>query len=215
MQSLMEKHKLPSKAVQNALEIIAQLSNVRRYSRDFMVKEESVLEHIGFTVIFCLVIARRLLEQGYGVDTGKLLVRATLHDLEETITGDVSRKTKYCSVAVKEGIDDYGKVAIAKIEELLEISISYDWENAKDDSFEGLILKVADMAAVVYKTMTEVVFYGNKSFIRVSEEIATEIHRLELAMKASPLHPIVVELHDVLLQARRGDLTFGAFFRGL
>jgi putative hydrolase of HD superfamily len=215
MQNILERHKLPDRAVQNTLEIIAQLSNVRRYSRDFMVKEESVLEHIGFSALFCLIISARLLEQGVGIDVGRLIIRATLHDLEETITGDVSRKTKYCSPEVKEGIDAYGRLAISKIEELLDISIMYDWENAKDDSLEGLILKVADMAAVVYKTMTEVAMYGNKSFIRVSEEIMGEITKLDWALKGTCLHPVVTELHDILLQSRRGDITFGAFFRGL
>lgn len=215
MEALLAKHKLPDRAIQNLLEIIAQLSNVRRYSRDFMVKEENTLEHTGFVALFCLLVAYRLREQGHAVNIETLLIKAILHDLEESITGDVPRKTKYCSESVKIGIDAYGYVAIKKIEELLNVSIMYDWEHAKNDTFEGMIVKIADMAAVVYKTMTEVAMHGNKSFLRVSEEITQEIHRLEAEYKTSPLHPIIVELHDILLHSRRGELSLGAFFRGL
>lgn len=209
------KTKLPERAVQNLMEIIAQLSNVKRYSRDFMVKPENVLEHTGFVVVFCLLLAYRLRAQGHPVNLETLMVKATLHDVEEGITGDVPRMTKYSSREVKDGINKYGETAIRQIEKLLKVEIMYDWRSAKNDTFEGLIVKVADMAAVVYKTMSEVGMYGNKSFLRVSEEINGEIGKLVEEHRGSVLYPVLVEMADILTMARRGDIAFGAFFKGL
>lgn len=211
----MPKHELPAREIQNLLEIIGQLADVKRYSRDFIFKEESVLEHTGFVVMFCYFVGNRLRKRGHNVNMASLLCKAVVHDLEETITGDVPRKTKHASPEVSNGLKKYELQAIDRVGELTKVSCLQDWLTAKNETIEGTIVRIADMAAVVYKTMFEVSMLGNRSFMRVSEEISGEIEKLVVEFKDTPLSDTIEELRTVLVQARRGDITFGSFFRGL
>jgi 5'-deoxynucleotidase YfbR-like HD superfamily hydrolase len=201
--------------MQNLLEVIAQASNVQRYSRDFMVHREHLLDHIGFMCVFCYFVAGRLSEQGYTVRLGRLLSRAVAHDLEEVITGDVPRPTKHSSPEVTAALKVHEVVAVNRLIAILRVDFAQDWAEAKADDLEGDIIKLGDMAAVVYKTMSEVAMLGNKSFIRVSDEITVEMDKLVLKMKDHPLEWIVLELSDLLARSRSGDIRFGAFFKGL
>jgi len=185
--------------LQDILEVGNQMSNIRRYSRDFMVKEENVLEHVGFVVYFCAVVAKRLIAEGVDVDIAKLLLRAVMHDIGETITGDVARPTKYSRKSVKNGLDAFEGKAVKHIEKVLSISFTEEWENAKDESIEGYIIRIADWASVLVKVMTEVVYYNNHGFIRVLEELAQGREEfLEIGNKHAPLSYFTVALVQLL-----------------
>jgi len=219
-EQIAQKHAI-EKDIQNLLEILNQASNVKRYSRDFMFKEESLLEHIGFTAMFCMIIGRRLRAQGHLVSMSSLLEAAVIHDVEEILTGDLPRPTKYSDPQVKAGLKAYERRCVERLQAVMKVEILKDWENAKDGDLEGRIVAVADIAAVVYKTMVEVAMFGNKSFLRVSEEIREEMERIisEINNGAltgyAPLLWVIVELYNILIRAHRGELQFGEFFRGV
>lgn len=206
--------------VQNLLEILNQASNVKRYSRDFMHKQENLLEHVGFTAMFCLVIGQRVRANGHLISMSALLQAAILHDVEEILTGDVPRPTKYSDPMVKEGLKAYERRCVDKLQKVLKVDIAKTWQNAKGDDLEGRIVALADIAAVVYKTMVEVAMLGNKAFLRVSEEIREEMERIMISInegdrRNDPLIWVITELYNVLIRAQRGELQFGEFFRGL
>lgn len=204
----------PARDVQNALEIIDQASNVRRYSRDFMIKPEDLLQHIGFCVSFIYMTAKRIDPEGFSINLGDALKRATVHDFEETITGDVARPTKYCSPEVTKGLKAYERKAMKRVEATLGIEIYHDWANAKDEYLEGQLVAVADYAAVVYKVMTEVGMFGNKSFMRVLLEIEPALEELKNNINAMFV-PTVVELQDIVTRTKHGDVRFGEYFKGV
>lgn len=157
----------------NILEVINQMGSVKRFSRDHLVKDENVLEHIGLVVPFCAVIARRLeVDLELKVDMGKLLLGASFHDVEETLTGDVSRPTKYSSKSVHRGLNSYGAKAAGHVFKTLGLPDDKDiWADAKDDTIEGAIIKMADYASVLVKVLAEVIYYGNRAFSRVMYEM--------------------------------------------
>jgi 5'-deoxynucleotidase YfbR-like HD superfamily hydrolase len=200
--------------VQNVLEALNQASNVTRYSRDYMHKKESVLEHTGFCAVFSLWVAKRMREKGHLISMSVVLEKAIEHDLEEILTGDVARPTKYCSPEVTKGFKEYEAKMLAQLEQVLKVKFER-WATAKDSSIEGRICKLADFAAVAYKVMVECAMFGNKAFLRVQEEAADEINKAILDLdKNDPLTWVWLELQSILRRSKTNEITFGKFFRG-
>jgi len=133
------------------------LACVTRYSQSYIAKEESVLEHTGFVCLVSMAVATRLMNAGEEIDIGKLLGRATAHDLDEVITGDIPRPTKYANDEVREALHKMETINMKEIStSVFQTSNVYlAWRNAKDDSKEGVILRVVDAMAVVYKAWHE------------------------------------------------------------
>lgn len=210
-----EPKQVMERDVQNILEVLNQASNVVRYSRDFMHKRENLLEHVGFTVSFAYIIAMRVRANGHSVSIGVVMEKAVLHDIEETLTGDVTRKTKHSSPEAALALKQYEIKCVGILEQVLKINIMKIWASAKDDSLEGRIVKIADFAAVVYKSMVEVAMLGNKSFVRVSTEISEEMEKmLREYPKDDPLYWVIDELSSILRRSRSGEISFGSFFKG-
>jgi len=215
-QALLNPKHVVERDVQNLLEILNQASNVQRYSRDHMVKRESLLEHMGFVVAFAYVIGERTRQKGVLVSMSELLKKAVTHDLEEVLTGDIDRPAKYSSTMVTDGLKAYELRAITRLEEVLKIPLLETWSKAKDKSIEGRIVKLADFAAVVYKTMVEFSMLGNRSFLRVSQEVSEVMGAmLANADKDDPLLWVMEELSSILNRSRiEKTMQFGAFFKG-
>ncbi|MCP4256826.1 MAG: HD domain-containing protein [Planctomycetes bacterium] len=144
--------------------ILNDLASVSRYSQSRLAMDESVLEHTGFVSICCLCICGVLTKAGESINTGLVLQRAAVHDLDEVITGDLPRPTKY---------DNEMLTGLIKIlEEKNTMTIATDifnderifdlWYNAKERSKEGFVVQIADAFAVVYKAWSEQTLYGNR-----------------------------------------------------
>jgi 5'-deoxynucleotidase YfbR-like HD superfamily hydrolase len=167
-------------SIKKRLTVAFQLSSVSRFSRDYMQKPESVLEHIGFCSFYAMLLASDLEESGYNIDYKRLMRAVAIHDLDESILGDIPRTTKYFSESVRAGIGDIERQTIERLESWLQTSLLESWVGAKED-LEGTILKIADIAAVVYKNWTEVELLGNRSFLRVCLETNNFLSSFDLA----------------------------------
>lgn len=201
--------------IQTLLEVLNQASNVNRYSRDFMHKRENLLEHMGFMATFCYIVGLRLRENGHHVSISVLLEKAIMHDFEEILSGDVTRRTKHSSKQVSEGLKQYEEHCMRILQTALKVNIFGIWKHAKDDTLEGRIVKIADFAAVVYKCMVEVAMLGNKSFARVAREVSEEMEKMVNAGdQADPLRTVILELYSILVRVRKNDIEFGHFFKG-
>jgi 5'-deoxynucleotidase YfbR-like HD superfamily hydrolase len=166
---------------------IHQLSSVSRYSRDNMTQRESVLEHTGFVGLFALFLAKKLekdvLSQNQdfiGIDFEELLTRALVHDIDETILGDVSRTTKYYKPEIKEMFSKIESESVISLSEFIGIDVARPWHRAKDGTLEGYILKLTDLAAVVFAVWREVTLLGNLSMLRVAEEVEQFLIKFKL-----------------------------------
>jgi 5'-deoxynucleotidase YfbR-like HD superfamily hydrolase len=149
--------------------IAFQLSSVSRFSRDYMQKGENVLEHIGFCTFYSTMLANEIERYGVQLDYKKLFLAVAAHDLDESILGDIPRTTKYFNDSVREEFKTIEQDTIHRLDTWLGSQFAGPWKTAKD-GIEGEILKVTDIAAVVYKNWAEIEFLGNRSFLRVCVE---------------------------------------------
>jgi 5'-deoxynucleotidase YfbR-like HD superfamily hydrolase len=155
-----------------------QLSAITRYSKDSLVTKESVLEHTGWVCFFAYTTARRL-ERMLSPDIAQinwaeLYKKSVIHDLDEILTGDVPRVTKYSSPEMAEQFKKLERSSVKRLAAMLQLDerqLFHDWDFAKDDSIEGLIVSIADVLAVVYKCWQEVELFGNASIVRVVVEL--------------------------------------------
>jgi len=155
-----------------------QLSSVSRYSRDHLLKPESVLEHVGFCMVYAACLSDRLSKQGITVDRSQLFRKIAYHDIDEAILGDIPRTTKYFSNEIRGAMKKVEKEAVRRLDDWLRSFIHLPWMTAKE-GFEGSVLRVVDLAAVVYKNWTEVVLLRNRSFLRVCVETQRYLEELD------------------------------------
>ena len=155
-------------------ELCRKLSSISRYSQIKLLVPESVLEHTSFVTIFSIVfgmdVDKHLKAIGRpGINMNQLLVKAAVHDMEEVISGDIPRTTKYSNSSIRkeiarverEGIDTVA-FNISGDNLLLHDLIVDSWKNSKV-GIEGAIIALADCAAVVYKAWWEVLMLNNRS----------------------------------------------------
>lgn len=186
----------------------SSLSAMTRYSQTYMHKKESVLEHIGFVTLFCKFVGEQVNDRytetgkGVGVDIGLLLSKAIVHDLDEIITGDIPRPTKYFSEEAHLVFETIEKAGMEKLVEDCNLSpeIYSNWSHAKDGA-EGKIVAIADMAAVVYKIWEEIILMHNHTFIghavKVNEYIGVLLHQETDTL----LRNILIELRSIAEEA--------------
>jgi 5'-deoxynucleotidase YfbR-like HD superfamily hydrolase len=92
-----------------------------------------------------------------------------MHDLDEAILGDIPRTTKYFSDDIRSAFKEVEYGTISRLEKWLDADFVESWVAAKLGN-EGAVLRILDMASVVYKNWTEVVLLRNRSFLRVCVE---------------------------------------------
>jgi 5'-deoxynucleotidase YfbR-like HD superfamily hydrolase len=196
--------------------ILFQLSSVSRYSRDHLLKPESVLEHIGFCTVYGSLLAGRLKKAGHNLNLGMLFTKIAMHDLDEAILGDIPRTTKYFSDDIRSAFKEVEYGTISRLEKWLDADFVESWVAAKLGN-EGAVLKILDMASVVYKNWTEVVLLRNRSFLRVCVETQRYLNEvpkiegfslwLELNNELSALKAMNQEILDTFVPTEE-DMMF-------
>jgi 5'-deoxynucleotidase YfbR-like HD superfamily hydrolase len=142
--------------LKNIFHFASELSSVSRYSRTHLVKPESVLEHIGFMNLLCYHIYTIVVGAGNEVDLGTLMAKATVHDYDEWMTGDVERPTKHSSSEMEAVFKKLEAQAVGQLTStILDSSVYGVWAQSKDDSTEGFIVSIADAFAVAFKAWEE------------------------------------------------------------
>lgn len=176
-----------------------QLAAVSRYSRDHMMKPESVLEHIGFCTFYGLLLAERIEEKGgTRFHWGQLFKAIASHDLDEAIVGDIPRTTKYFSEGIREEFKKVESSIMLRLDKWLGTKMYQNWYGAKK-GVEGQILKVVDIAAVVYKNWTEIEMLRNRSFLRVALETQKVLDAIVYSDFIAELHSEIEDLKHLNL----------------
>ena len=172
-----------------SFEILDRARSIRRYSRDYVVRDENVLEHTGWVALWSFLLAKDLEEVcGVAIDYEKLLTYAIIHDIDEVVTGDVPRMTKYYNPRISKAMKEVAESAVSDIAIEYGIpNLSDQWRSSKNFSqIEGVIVSIADMAAVVYMSWSELGNLGNENFKRVSDELIGNLNGLRF--KLTPIH---------------------------
>ncbi len=143
------------------------LGKVIRFSNQMRIKDESVAEHSFHTAMYAMILADLEISMGNKVDVEKLLRACLVHDLEESMTGDILHGFKYSDPDLLKNMKKMGEEFYKNIVGNLPSNLSEDyleiWKNAKDEKIEGKILEAADkLEALIYSI--EEYSLGNKNF---------------------------------------------------
>ena len=187
--------------MKRTLDFIESFSKVRRWSQIHCAREESSLEHTAAVALIALKIGSRI---SLEVNTAELLAKALLHDMEETITGDIMTPIKYHPALIG-AVKDMEKDAAKKVSSIFGDWAYHYWETAKDDTIEGYIIRIADKAAVVYKYKQEIAL-GNTSFFQYEQNIWEALHNIKMETPIPELHQIINELMDILQEESDGSV---------
>lgn len=68
---------------------------VMRYSGQFLIRPESVPDHVASCTTLAIMIIKDLRNLGFEVDTREVIYRLAIHDLPERVTSDIIRPLKY------------------------------------------------------------------------------------------------------------------------
>lgn len=162
--------------------------NTIRYSLMYQIKEESLADHIADVGVLSYLLTLRFNSYGEKLNVGDVLEKVLLHDLDEVLTGDIPRSTKYYSEAGLDAMKGVALDAITRLANSLPGSegLVDKWKSAKQGK-EGSVLVLADMLCVARKVVTEVKILGNGYFLKVAYEMISNLNELKKELESGEL----------------------------
>ena len=159
---------------------LLQLSKVNRYSGVYLIQPESVSDHTTQVGLIAFTLASYLKHIGEEIDLGRVALYALLHDIDESLTGDIPRNIKYYNSKSIKSFNEIAEDAINRLDAQLGFTNIHDyWVVAKEDGIEGLIVGISDVLQVVRKIIEEVQFLGNKYMLHVALEVSSNAKTLK------------------------------------
>ena len=172
------------------LEKLSRLSDVFQFSTHPVIRRISVAEH-SFYVALCALFIRKALKDTFH-DSGDLLPKALLHDIEEYVISDIPYSVKNQIKGISSGgLKSIQHHVVAELfgREFLEFSSI--WIKSKD-GYDGQIVKLADRMALVLYLLREHNM-GNK----YTTEVLSKLHIIiEEENVGQFTYPIAVVVND-------------------
>lgn len=144
-----------------------KLSNVNRFSMATLASKESVLEHIGMVTLISLQIGENLKSEGCVINIEKLLIKSMIHDIEETVVGDLPRPTKHHSAELRNMISELEFEAATNVLKDANLSSYFHHWNQSKDGPEGKVVAFVDILVVLMKFHDEIILRGNLSMMNM------------------------------------------------
>jgi 5'-deoxynucleotidase YfbR-like HD superfamily hydrolase len=153
---------------------VRALSYIERCSNTPHIREYSVAEHSFYIALYSLVFAdleneRSREEKGYEIyNLQDVMEKSLLHDLEESITGDVLFTMHRLDLKFKSALDDVREHCVEKYL-FKEFSGKFQekycatWRLAKDSTPEGTLVACMDKFEILIFAMQEIIM-GNNHF---------------------------------------------------
>lgn len=184
---------------------LCRMNEVSRYSSVYQETSEKLSDHIVDVMMMSYIISTELNNKGESLNIGLLLEKCLFHDIDEVITGDIPRNTKYATPACKEELSVVASKAVDAISDMTNGSLDIRdlWETAKEGK-EGLVLDISDMLSVAKKAVTEITLRGNLTFLKVVSELNDHLNNMivKVSKVSSSLLPeSVVYLTNLLIEA--------------
>lgn len=134
----------------------------------------------------CLALLALIVEEkiyGRSLDKEKIVGRALLHDLNETLTGSIKHVTKK-DPFVKEHIEILEREASCKIVSYLSKSLQAEFEDfiidAEDYSIEGRLVDAIDTFDAMLFCYRETVFSSNRFFHSQYKKLRSDLEAVEI-----------------------------------
>jgi 5'-deoxynucleotidase YfbR-like HD superfamily hydrolase len=209
---------VPLHFLKSLFSVVHDLSAVQRFSRIRMVHPENVLAHTGMVCVFAYAIGRSL--QGKAprdlkpLDMGAILGRAVAHDMDETITGDIVRPTKYFSETLRDELRKLEGTGIDNISTALDLHVlTGDFLRSKQGR-EGYVVKLADLLAALCTVYIEVRVLRNLAMVQPAQGVKRVLNSLRPAengkWKAEErviIDAIIDEAHELLEEIIASNVT--------
>lgn len=151
-------------------------TDIKRYSGTDCIRVEDILQHTTQVMTISYILALKLSELNESIDIGRMLEKGLLHDIDESLTGDIPRPVKYYNEGVLKGARELASVSSERLVRVIygfedpeAIRMLTTMSRAKSDK-EGLLIEIADLLTVSYKSYEELVLLGNKKFVKVAVE---------------------------------------------
>lgn len=170
---------------ENFLKEERKLDKIVRFSAQMRLKDESVAEHSFHAALYSMILAD-LEEKIFKnkVDKEKLLKTALLHDLEESLTGDIIYGFKHTHKSLTKEIKRISQKFFESLMENLPVKISKEyihlWRTSKDKKkIEGKILEAADKLEGLIYALNEFSL-GNEAFRETIKIYQKQLKKIEL-----------------------------------
>lgn len=149
---------------------------LKRWSLMYSMQPESVLEHSAIVGILTFLVGKTAELNGRDIDLSKMLSHALLHDMSETITGDVVTPVKRANDTLYQEFKQLEKIA----EQRILLTAPEPLRSAIEEAFspggiEQELVKACDIYSAYLKCKLEVAF-GNQV------EFGDALSRMETAV---------------------------------
>ncbi|WP_035385148.1 5'-deoxynucleotidase [Ferrimonas futtsuensis] len=164
---------------------------LKRWSLMYSMQPESVLEHSAVVGILSFLVGKIAQQNGRDLDLSKMLSHALLHDISETITGDVVTPVKRSSDTLYNEFKALERTAEQKILNTTPPDLHQAIEEAfNPGGIEQELVKACDIYSAYLKCRLEVAF-GN------SVEFGDALARMEDAVEeVCNNYPELTTLHQ-------------------
>lgn len=194
-----------SKFLQMVTSPVMRTDQIGRYSGVRQAEPESLAAHItDVQMMGYFLILKLNNEYGEDIDIGSFLEKALIHDIDEVLTGDVPRSTKYFNNDILRSMKNVACEAMTQMSnDCFQSDRVYKvWEESKSGK-DGTIVKIADMLSVARKAMIEIEMLNNNYFLKVAYEVRAYLKEIADSLRvSSPYNPAATEyLISVILEA--------------
>jgi len=160
------------------------LDKVIRFSAKGRIRDQTVAEHLYHTSLYAMIMADLEKQMGNEVDVEKLLRATLIHDLEESLTGDIIFDFKHSDEKIAQEIKNLGKKffedMVGHLPENISKKYTEIWLNAKNENtIEGKIMHAADRFEALAYAMEERQI-GNKNFDIIIERLFEDLKNMKL-----------------------------------
>ncbi|USD36310.1 MULTISPECIES: 5'-deoxynucleotidase [Ferrimonas] len=164
---------------------------LKRWSLMYSMQPESVLEHSAIVGILTFLTGKIAEQQGRQVDLSKMLSHALLHDMSETITGDVVTPVKRANDTLYSEFKQLERAAEKRILQTAPPALHSAIEEAfNPGGIEQELVKACDIYSAYLKCRLEVAF-GN------AVEFGDALARMEESVKqVCDRYPEMAILHQ-------------------
>ncbi len=186
---------------------VGRLANVFRFSSVRCVKRETTAEHVFFTTWYSYILAMHCnLDLHMDLNIGEVLERGMLHDLEEARTGDINRLFKYTTPDLKREIDAAAQMHLREMmlpllpesAEAFASSVVEVWGCSKDDSYEGLVVRLADYMSVLSYMWSELTC-ANYTMFRYQDDMLQYSQTFDCS-EYDFIRPVVDEIQRITIR---------------
>lgn len=183
-----QKKNQNQRSVNDIIKFITKYESVFRFSRNRLLFPENLVSHIGIVTILGTYMMddinyswALLIDDPEDVKDDQLIFsakdyaaymrRAVVHDMDEIVTGDIVRPTKYANEVILSNLKELEERSVDTLVEEYHLPTKWksEWKQAKKDRV-GLILKTADLMSVMITCYRECILFSNRQFMEVADE---------------------------------------------